>query len=354
MNEKQFKLIKEITEIQGTSGNERRVRDYMIEKMAPFVDEVEVSGLGNVFGIRESKHINAPRIMLASHMDEVGFLVKKIRRNGMFEVVALGGWNPYVVSSQRFTLMTKKGDYPVVSLALSPHLLKDGAKLEVSDVLFDAGFESREEAIEYGVRPGDAIVPEVETIMTANGKNIIAKAWDDRVGCAIILEVLEELKDEELPYNLIAGATVQEEVGLRGIKGAVHKYQPDIFIAVECSPANDFTGSDSDEGVLGDGFLLRTYDPSHISHKGLWEFFLQTAEEENIPYQYFFSRGGTDASAAHTMNDGIPSGVICIAGRSIHSHQSMINISDYQAAKKMTLEVLKRLNGQVVSEIYKA
>ncbi len=347
MEDKTFQLIKELTEIQGTSGNESNIRNYMREKLTPLVDRVETDGLGGIFGIRDNDDKDAPRIMVAAHMDEVGFMVAQITDNGMFKVVPLGGWNPYVVSAQRFTLQTKDQDIPVISSSIPPHLLRGAenkGEVKVDEILFDAGFDSKEEAMEFGVRPGDAIVPQVETIWTANKKKIIAKAWDNRYGNTVIVEALEALKDEKLPNTLIAGSNVQEEVGLRGTKGAVHKFNPDLFFAVDCSPANDLQTKKGTFGHLGEGFLLRIQDPGMITLRGMREFLLDTAETHNIPYQYFVSKGGTDAGAAHQMNSGVPSGVIGVAARYIHTHQSMFHIDDYAAAKEMVIQVAKTLD----------
>lgn len=337
INDNQFKRIKELTELQGISGNEGEVRAYLKEKLTPLVDEVEISGLGNIFGIKKSSTEDAPKLMVAAHMDEVGFMVSQINDNGTFKVTPIGGWNVYAVSAQRFTLQTKQGNYPCVSSAVAPHLLR-GSKaqsLKPSDILFDGGFTSKEEAMSYGVRPGDSLVPDVETIRTANNESIISKAWDNRYGSAVILDTLEKIQGQSLKSELIMGASVQEEVGLRGIRGAVHRYQPDLFLAVDCSPAADAEGKKDVQGRLGEGFLLRVQDPGMITHKGLREYLLDTAETNNIPYQYFFSKGGTDAGAAHTMNDGVISGVIGVPARYIHGHQSLFRISDYEAAQAM-------------------
>ena len=347
MEEKTFDLIKELTELQGTSGSERNIRNFMRNRMEPLVDRMDTDGLGGIFGIRESKEKNAPRIMIAAHMDEVGFMVSHITDNGMLTVVPLGGWNPYVVSAQRFTLQTRKQDIRVISSSIPPHLLRGSsnkAEVKVEDILFDAGFDSKEEAMEFGVVPGDTIVPQVETIWTANKKKIISKAWDNRYGNAVILEALEALKDEALPNTLIAGSNVQEEVGLRGAKGSVHKFNPDLFFAVDCSPANDIKTKKDTFGHLGEGFLLRIQDPGMITLRGMREFLLDTAETNHIPYQFFVSKGGTDAGAAHVMNNGVPSAVIGVCARYIHTHQTMFHINDYEAAKEMVIQVAKTLD----------
>jgi glutamyl aminopeptidase len=357
MEDKTFDLIKKMTELQGTSGFEHKVREEMRKQLTPLVDEVKQDGLGGIFGIRKSKVENAPKIMIAAHMDEVGFMLARITKEGLFNVVPLGGWNPYVVSAQRFTLQTVKGDYPCVSSSVPPHLLrgKDGSdkKLEISDILFDAGFDSKEEAEAFGVRPGDTIVPDVETVKMANGKKILGKAWDNRYGTTVVIEALKELANEELPNTLIAGANVQEEVGLRGTKGAVHQFKPDLFFAVDCSAADDLTGDKSKFGHLGEGFLLRIQDPGMITLKGMREFLLDTAETNHIPYQYFVSKGGTDAGAAHVMNNGVPSAVIGVCARYIHTHQAVFHIDDYAAAKEMVLQIARTLDRSTLETIMK-
>lgn len=353
MTDETFKLIKKVTELQGTSGFEHEVRDFMKSEMEGLVDSIEMDGLGGIFGLKQAADEQAPKLMIAAHMDEVGFMVSSITKNGLIKVLPMGGWNPYVVSAQRFTVQTKKGNYPLISSSIPPHLLKGQKKeaLTVDSILFDGGFESKEEAEEYGVRPGDAIVPDVETIQMANKKTFAGKAWDNRYGVALVLELLKKLENESLPSTLIAGANVQEEVGLRGTKGAVRKFNPDAFIAVDCSPANDINGDKEAFGRLGDGFLLRIQDPGMILSKEMKDYLLDTAETHNIPYQYFVSKGGTDAVAAHQLNEGIPSAVIGVPARYIHTHQSLFRIDDYEAAKEMVYQMVKSFDQSVLDTL---
>lgn len=348
-----FQLIKQLTELPGISGHEGRVRDFMTERMAPLVDELEISPLGNVFGIRHSMWSDVPRIMVAAHMDEVGFLVKQVQENGTFSVVPVGGWNPYIVSAQRYQVLTDQGDIPVVSSSIPPHLLR-GQKtppVTIDALVFDGGFTSREEAERYGIRPGDPVVPDVTTIRATQPDHVMGKAWDNRYGCAVIIETLERLVSQDLDCELIIGASVQEEVGLRGIKSAIQTYQPDVFIAVDCSPAGDAFGDTKADGQLGEGFLLRIHDPGMITHPGWVRELRQLAEAESIPYQTFFSKGGTDAGAAHTMNQGIPSAVIGVPARYIHGHQSLYNLKDYQAAREMLYQTIVHFNQSTYQRI---
>ena len=262
-----FDKVKALTEIQATSGFEGPVRDYLKARMVELGYQPEFDGLGGIFVTKASKVENAPRIMVAAHMDEVGFMVSSIKADGTFRVVPLGGWNPLVVSGQRFTLFTRTGKkIPVVTGGLPPHLLRGTGVTPqipaISDIIFDGAFENAAEAAEFGIAQGDLIIPETETILSANGKNIISKAWDNRYGCLMILELLEFLADKELPVTLIIGANVQEEVGLRGAKVSTTKFNPDLFFAVDCSPASDTFGDDN--GRLGEGTTLRFFDPGHI------------------------------------------------------------------------------------------
>ncbi|MCD8506292.1 MAG: glutamyl aminopeptidase [Alkalibacterium thalassium] len=353
MNEETFQMIKRTTELQGISGFEHNVRDFMRSEMNGLVDRIETDGLGGLFGVKESQTPDAPKLMLAAHMDEVGFMVSSITSKGLIKVLPVGGWNPYVVSSQRFTIQTKKGEYPLVSSSIPPHLLKDkkNTAISIDSILFDGGFESKEEAEEYGVRPGDPIVPVVETIQMANKKTFAGKAWDNRYGVTLVLELLKQLKEEQLPSTLIAGANVQEEVGLRGTKGSVRKFQPDAFLAVDCSPANDLNGDKEAFGRLGDGFLLRIQDPGMILSREMKDYLIDTAETNDIPYQYFVSKGGTDAVAAHTLNEGIPSAVIGVPARYIHTHQSLFRIDDYEAAKEMVYQIVKTFDRSVLETL---
>ncbi|MDG3142745.1 glutamyl aminopeptidase [Streptococcus suis] len=346
-----FHKIKEVTELKGTSGFEQPVRDYLREKITPLVDEVQTDGLGGIFGIRHHDDEKAPRIMVAGHMDEVGFMIKEIKADGTFRVVELGGWNPLVVSSQRFTLHTPDGRvYPVISGSVPPHFLRGNANAlpKTADIVFDAGFSGKEEAEAFGVLPGSIIVPESEAILTANQKHVISKAWDNRYSILMIPEMLEAVKDETLGNTLIAGANVQEEVGLRGAHVSTTKFDPELFFAVDCSPAGDIYG---EPGKLGEGTLIRFYDPGHIMLPNMRDFLLTTAEEAGVKYQYYPSAGGTDAGAAHLKNHGIPSTTIGVCARYIHSHQTLYAMDDFIEAQNFLQAIVKRLDRATVDTI---
>src|SRR5699024_4490925 len=188
----------------------------------------------------------------------------------------------------------------------------------------------------------------------ANEKKILAKAWDNRYGCGLAIELLKELQDETLPNTLYSGATVQEEVGLRGAQTAANMIQPDIFFALDASPANDMSGNKDEFGQLGKGTLVRIFDRSMITHRGMRDFVLDMAESNDIPYQYFISQGGTDAGRVHLANDGVPSAVIGICSRYIHTSSSIIHVDDYAAAKALLVKLVKATDQATVDTIRKA
>ncbi|MCS4488811.1 glutamyl aminopeptidase [Streptococcus sciuri] len=345
-----FDKIKAVTALDGIAGHEHNVRNYIRKHITPLVDSVETDGLGGIFGIKKHSDTSAPRIMVAAHMDEVGFMVSNIQKDGTFRVVSIGGWNPLVISSQRFTLYTRTNQaIPVISGSVPPHFLrgKNGNVTlpAVSDIIFDGGFKDKIEAEQFGIAAGDIIVPKSDAILTANQKNIISKAWDNRYGVLMVLELLEHLRDTPLDNTLIAGANVQEEVGLRGAHVSTSRFDPDIFFAVDCSPAGDVYG---DQGHIGDGTLIRFYDPGHILLKDMRDFLLTTAEEAGIKYQYYTGKGGTDAGAAHLQNNGIPSTTIGVCARYIHSHQTLYAMDDFLEAQTFLQVLIKKLNRSTV------
>jgi putative aminopeptidase FrvX len=342
MNKETIELFKTLTTLHGAPGYEHDVRKFMKTELQKYADEIIQDKLGSIFGVKHGDK-DSPRVMVAGHMDEVGFLVTKITSNGMLKFQTLGGWSPNVLQAQKLVVHSKKG--PIFGLIAStpPHLGgKD--KPDIKQMMIDIGADSPEHAKELGVVPGCFITPYMDFDFTADKKKIIAKAWDNRYGCGLAIELLKELQNTKLPNILFSGATVQEEVGLRGAETAANLINPDIFFALDCSPANDITGDKTEFGQLGKGVLLRIYDRSYVTHRGMREFMLDTAEKHNIPYQFFISQGGTDAGKVHLSREGVPSILVGICARYIHSHASMIHIDDYQAAKEMLTTLVKSMD----------
>lgn len=346
-------LFKRLTELQGAPGDEYLVRNFMKQELGKYSDELVYDHLGGVFGVKNGE---GPKVMVAGHMDEVGFMVTQITENGMIRFQTLGGWWSQVLLAQRVQIMTDNGPVVGVIGSIPPHNLTESQRskpMEIKNMLIDIGADDEQDAKKIGIKPGQSILPVCSFTPMANSKKILAKAWDNRYGCGLAIELLKELQHETVPNQLYAGATVQEEVGLRGAQVAAHMIDPDIFYALDASPANDMSGNKKEFGQLGKGALLRIFDRSMITHRGMREFVLDTAETNDIPYQYFVSQGGTDAGRVHISGDGVPSAVVGICARYIHTSSSIIHVDDYAAAKELIVKLVQSTDANTVEQIRK-
>ncbi|MRI68212.1 M42 family metallopeptidase [Gracilibacillus thailandensis] len=351
MNNETLELFRTLTELPGAPGNEHAVRKFMKQELTKYADDIIQDRLGGVFGVKKGQ---GPKVLVAGHMDEVAFMVTQITDNGMIRFQPLGGWWSQVLLSQRVEIHTEDKKVIGVVGSIPPHNLTQAERskpMQQKNMLIDIGADNKEDAEQIGIKPGQSIIPVSEFTPMANEKKILAKAWDNRYGCGLAIELLKELQGETVPNQLFAGATVQEEVGLRGAKVAANMIKPDIFYALDASPANDMSGDDKEFGQLGKGALLRIFDRSMITHHGVRDFVLDTAESNNIPYQYFISQGGTDAGSVHLSNQGVPSAVIGICSRYIHTHASIIHVDDYQAAKELLIKLVKQTDQNAVDAI---
>lgn len=351
-----LKMLKELTDANGIPGNEREPREVMRKYIEPFADEVTTDHLGSLIAKKKGS-AEGPKVMIAGHLDEIGLMVTSIDEKGFIRFQTVGGWWGQVMLAQRVTLMTREGDVPGVIGSKPPHILPPEARkkpVEIKDMFIDIGASSREEAMEFGVRPGDSIVPVCEFTVMKNEKMLMAKAWDNRIGCAIAIEVLRRLKDVDHPNTVYGVGTVQEEVGLRGARTSAHAIQPDIGFAVDVGIAGDTPGVTDKEALakMGDGPQIIMYDSSMISHKGLRDFVTETADRAGIPYQFdYVAGGGTDAGAIHLTANGTPALAITIATRYIHSHAGILHRDDFENAVKLIVEVIKKLDKDTVTKI---
>ncbi|MCP1149555.1 MULTISPECIES: M42 family metallopeptidase [Bacillus] len=349
-------MLKDLTDAKGIPGNERDVKKVMQTYIESYADEVSSDRLGSLIAKKEG-NANGPKIMLAGHLDEVGFMVTKIDDKGYIRFQTVGGWWSQVMLAQRVTIVTKKGDVTGVIGSKPPHVLSPEARkksIEIKDMFIDIGASSKEQAMEWGVLPGDQIVPYFEFTVMNDEKMLLAKAWDNRIGCAVAIDVMKNLHNTQHENIAYSVATVQEEVGLRGAKTAASTIQPDIGFAIDVGVAGDTPGITEKEATskLGKGPTIVVFDASMVSHKGLRDFVVQTADELNIPYQYdSMPGGGTDAGGIHLTGHGVPSLSIGIPSRYIHTHAAMIHRDDYENAVKLLTEVIKRLDQKTVEQI---
>jgi len=346
MDQATQQLFKTLTELPGPSGFEHEVRTYVKERLQPVSDELIFDRLGSIFGVRRGDS-SGPKIMVAGHLDEVGFLISSITDKGLLKFQTLGGWWSQVLPAQRVEILTDNGRIPGVIGSIPPHLLDEGTRnkpLALEHMFIDIGADSRDDAERIGIRPGLPAVPVCPFTPMANPKKLMAKAWDNRYGVGLAIELMEAVYGMDLPNELYVGATVQEEVGLRGAETAARLINPDIFFALDASPANDTGGDPHAFGRLGHGALMRIYDRTMVTHRGLVDYIRDTADTHHIRYQYFVSPGGTDAGRVHLHGIGVPSAVIGIPSRYIHTSASIIHTDDYEAAKELLLKLVTTMD----------
>ncbi|MFT9849343.1 M42 family metallopeptidase [Aneurinibacillus sp. REN35] len=351
--DQQLNLFQQLTEACGAPGFEDDVRGIMREYISKTTEEVVYDNLGSIFGVLRGND-KGPKIMVAGHMDEVAFMVTRITDKGFVQFQPLGGWWSQVLLAQRVQIKTDSGMIMGVISSIPPHVLPASRKnkpMDITDMFIDVGADNREDAERMGLRPGQPVLPLCPFTVLGNPKKLMAKAWDNRYGCALAVEMMQKMQHEKHPNIIYGGATVQEEVGLRGAGVAANMIEPDLFFALDASPAGDIPGIRDGMGKLGDGLLMRIMDRTMVTHPGLRDFMIDTAEELGIRYQFFVSPGGTDAGKVHVTGRGVPSAVIGIPARYIHSHAAIIHRDDYEAAKQLLLALLSRIDNDALKRI---
>ncbi|KPL23786.1 MAG: peptidase M28 [Anaerolineae bacterium SM23_84] len=348
------RLFKQLTEASGVPGYESEARAAIRQHLDP-VAKIEQDKLGSIIGMKRGA-ADSPRVMLAGHMDEIGFMVSLITDEGFIRFVPLGGWWNQVMLAQRVVIKSSAGDVFGILGAKPPHLLDaEEAKKPVQkkDMYIDIGATSADEVKAAGVRLGDPIIPICPFTVLSPGKTYMGKAWDDRLGCALFIQALQRLKGQKHPNTVYAVGTVQEEVGLRGAKTSVYSVSPDVAVILEVDIAGDVPGIKPEESAikLGKGPTLLLYDARMIPNLRLRDLVISVADENDIPLQFSAMGGGaTDGGIIHLHNEGVPTVVIGVPTRHIHSHAGIIHRDDYDHALELVVKLVMRLDDSTVAE----
>ncbi len=319
-------LLKEICETPGAPGFEQRIRDVVKREVTPLVDEVKIDNMGNLIAIKRGK--KPTKVMLAAHMDEISFIVYHIDDKGFIKFRPLGGFDPKTLTSQRVIIHGKEDIIGV--MGVKPiHLIppaERGKPTRLDDYFIDTGLSG--EKVKEIVSIGDPITRERQLIEMGDCVN--CKSLDNRVSVFIQVEMLRELKDQELPYDVYAVFTVQEEVGLRGANAASLDINPDFAICLDTTIAFDLPGASDHEKVthLGKGTAIKIMDARTICDHRMVAFMKQTADKHNIPWQpEILTAGGTDTMAMQQLGRSL-AGAISIPTRHIHQVIEMSHKAD--------------------------
>ena len=346
------KLLKELTETDGIPGYETEIRN-VIKKHLKKHGDLQSDKMGSVICNLNGRS-KTPRIMLASHMDEIGFMVKHITSEGFIRFTPLGGWWDQVLLAQKVRIKTSKGDVIGVIGSKPPHLIPQEERTKLvqkKNMYIDVGATSIEEVEYIGIRAGDPVVPVSSFEILSAPKSYLAKAFDDRIGCAVLISFLNDIKKKKHPNNIFGVCTVQEEVGVRGAKTSVEMVDPDVAIILESDIAGDVPGIKPHESStkLGGGPSLLLYDARMIPNLKLRDLVIETARKNNIPLQITsMEAGATDGSAIHVHKTGVPTIVLGVPTRHIHSHSSIIRRNDFDNAVKLVTKIVTKLDNKTV------
>lgn len=345
--------LNKIASASGISSFENEVAKILEEEYQKLDLNCEKDGLGSLIASKCTDQ-QGPKVMIAAHMDEVGFVVKEIDDHGFIKVQTVGSWWSHMVLGQWYTIITSENKkYNALTGSMATHGLPADIKnktVNIEDVYLDLGIADRQEALDLGIRVGDMVVPWAHFEVMNNPKFISSKAFDDRIGNFIMTEAAQRLKDR-VHTPLYLANTVQEEPGLRGARTATEVSHPDIAFAIDTTLAGD-TPMNHNICSLGNGVVLSMIDSNSIAPRGLVHYVESICEKNQIKYQYaVFNKGGTDSGNIHKAFEGIPSMTLSIPIRYMHTNHSIIHADDVEACISLICELVKEINEEVYKEI---
>ena len=337
--------LEKLSNARGVAGREEEVRTLMTAFLKPYADEVVVDKMENVVAIKKGKK-GKPKVMLAAHMDEVGLMVKTITKDGFLQFTKMGGIDDRILLAQKVNVLTEKTALPGIVGSKPPHIQKEEERKKIvsyDEMFIDIGASSRENALAMGVKVGDPIAFDVKYVGLGNGC-VMGKAFDNRAGCAVMVETLKQLKQTDC--TVYAVGTVQEELGLRGAGTAAFGVDPDVGIALDVTISGDTPGiREFDTTVkMGKGPALTVSDSGLITHPKVLRWLIDTATANGIDYQLETGlMGTTDAARMSLTRQGVPSGTISIPARYIHSPVGLISLKDAENCAKLAALAVQKI-----------
>jgi endoglucanase len=336
-------LLEKLSNAHGISGREGSVQEIFRQEISPLADEIRVDALGNLIATRRGER---PSIMIAAHADEIGLMAKYVDEKGFVRFICIGGWFDQTLLNQRVLIHAKERAVVGVIGSKPPHIMKDEEKkkvVEAKEMFIDVGCSSDKEALDLGIVPGTPITLD-RTFSSLHGDRATGKAFDNRAGLVVMLEALRRTKAKSTIY---AVATVQEEVGLKGARVTAFDLNPDIALTADVTVPGDHPGIEKKDAPveIGRGPVLVVADASGrglIAAPQVVAWLTETAQEFDIPLQPEASDGGTtDATAIHLTRSGIPTGVISVATRYIHTPVEVLSLSDIDRAAELVARAME-------------
>ncbi|HIH5779550.1 TPA: aminopeptidase [Citrobacter werkmanii] len=344
-----IELLQQLCEASAVSGDEQEVRSVLINALESGVDEITFDGLGSFVARKGDR---GPKVAIVGHMDEVGFMVTHIDEGGFIRFTTIGGWWNQSMLNHRVTVRTRTGaKIPGVIGSVAPHALTEKQKqqpLSFDEMFIDIGANSREEVEKQGVTVGDFISPEANFARWGDDK-IVGKALDNRVGCALMAELLQAVDNPEI--ILYGVGSVEEEVGLRGAQTSAEHIKPDVVIVLDTAVAGDVPGIDSIKYPLklGDGPGLMLFDKRYFPNQRLVAALKESAKLSGAPLQFCTMKtGATDGGRYNVMGGGRPVAALCLPTRYLHANSGMISAKDYDALFTLVRELLVSLTADNV------
>src|SRR3954466_13852070 len=347
-------LLQKITDAAGAPGFEEPIRKVMLDAMKPFASSIAFDGLGSILATQGA---SGPRIMVDAHMDELGGVIRRVTPRGLLTMQMLGGWLDQALVDQRWTIIGSKGPVHAVTGIRDVHVVPPDERTRVysRDSLFlDVGAMNEAEVAAMGIGPGDPVVPDAPFAVMNGTQNYLAKAWDDRVGCGVVIEAMRRLATLPHPNQIVWTITTQEEIGLRGAHTAADVVKPELAIAIEGGITGDvFPGHPEETQVrLGAGPGIFLYDSSALPNRKLTQLIKRTAAEKGLPLQQDLVQGyGDDSAELQKSNGGLPTVNLVVPVRYTHSHNGIMNRRDFDQMVDLLVALLQKLDAATVAKI---
>lgn len=341
-------FLKKLSEADGIASNEGEVRKVLLDELKDHSDNIICDGLGSIIFSKEINE-NAPKIMICAHMDEVGFIVRSISKDGMIHLMVVGGVKPLAQHLQKVRITTESG-------VKIPAIINGTYKNEATEDLYaDIGAYTDEEVYNLGIQVGDMVTYATEFEKFSLPNRLVGKAFDDRLGCFVMGEVLKNLDDKKLNSNIYFAATSSEEVGIRGAKTAAQLINPDVVFVIDVAcHRNEFVRDHTNKKQIDKGVMLMHFDRTLAPNKKMINYVKETASNINVPLQHdMFKSGGTDGGEAHKVNEGKPTVVTCLPVRYGHCAFSIVSPIDLELMIKLYTELILNFDSEKYKEIKK-